>query len=308
MKKTLFGLLLAALLVSFMMMPSLQGLRNRADDQITISPNDTMRDLQVKIQKMREQLRRDGETFEVGLNPAMQYPLEQLCGLKEELAPANVPVMELPTDVQALPTSYTGIYTSIKNQGSCGSCWDFSTTGTAEGVLKKLSGTTYDLSEQYALDCNTDGWNCSGGWYVFNMFCAPYGGRAESCYPYTAVKGTCKSTCGSVATISGYAQVCGSSSVCATTDIKNAIYNYGLVSVAVYADTTFQSYTSGCFSRNTGSGINHAVCLVGWNDTTPCSTGAWYLKNSWGTGWGISGFMWIKYGVMRVGYRTTYAW
>ncbi|MGE5342408.1 MAG: C1 family peptidase [Candidatus Omnitrophota bacterium] len=307
MKKTLLGLLVAAVLVSFMMMPSLQGVRDRSDDQIKFSPDDTMKDLQVKIQKMREEIRRNGDTFDVNINPAMQYPLEQLCGLKEDVAPANMPVVELPAQTMALPTSFTGIYTSVKNQGSCGSCWDFSTTGTAEGVLLKNTGTTYDLSEQYVLDCNTLGYSCSGGWFAFNMFAAPYGGRAETCYPYTATQGTCNATCPSIVTINGYAELCGAA-VCATTDIKNLIYTYGLVSVAVYADSYFQSYTSGCFSRNKGSGINHAVCLVGWNDTTPCASGAWYLKNSWGTSWGLNGFMWIQYGVMRVGYKTTYAW
>ncbi|MGE5342249.1 MAG: C1 family peptidase [Candidatus Omnitrophota bacterium] len=308
LKKSLLGLLIAAVLVSFMMLPSLQGLRDRSDDQIKFSGEDTMKDLQVKIQKMREEIRRSGDTFDVDINPAMQYPLEQLCGLKEDLSiPGEAPVMEANADVMALPTNYTGYYTSVKNQGSCGSCWDFSTTGTVEGAVKKAGGGDQNYSEQYVLDCNTSGYSCSGGWFAFNMFKSPYGARLESCYPYTAVKGTCKSTCGSVKQISAYAEVCGSA-VCSTSSIQTAVYNYGIVSVAVYCDSYMQAYTSGCFSRTASGSVNHAVCIVGWNATTPCSTGGWYVKNSWGTSWGQSGFIWIKYGCQQIGYRTTYCY
>jgi cathepsin L len=51
------------------------------------------------------------------------------------------------------------------------------------------------------------------------------------------------------------------------------------------------------------SSINHAVILCGWDD----AKGAWLLKNSWGTGWGENGFMWIKYGCNKVGYGACYA-
>ncbi|MGE5342683.1 MAG: C1 family peptidase, partial [Candidatus Omnitrophota bacterium] len=76
------------------------------------------------------------------------------------------------------------------------------------------------------------------------------------------------------------------------------------VAAAVYANSTFQAYTSGCFSGTASGTVNHAIVLCGW-DTTACTTGAWKLKNSWGTGWGVSGYMWIKYGSQQVGYKAT---
>jgi C1A family cysteine protease len=96
-----------------------------------------------------------------------------------------------------------------------------------------------------------------------------------------------------------------SSSVPAVSAIKQKIYDYGSVAAAVYADSYFMAYTSGCFSRNASGSPNHAIILVGWDDSR-CTTGAWRLKNNWGTGWGESGFMWIKYGVQKVGYAANY--
>ena len=90
----------------------------------------------------------------------------------------------------------------------------------------------------------------------------------------------------------------------ATLDIKNAIYTYGAVAAAVYVGTPFQYYTSGVFNdcRRRPKSPNHAIQLVGWDD----AKGAWLMKNSWGTGWGENGFMWIAYGCDNVGYAAAY--
>jgi hypothetical protein len=65
-------------------------------------------------------------------------------------------------------------------------------------------------------------------------------------------------------------------------------------------------YSGGVFtideSSACGGGVNHAVILVGWDD----DYGAWRLKNSWGTGWGESGYMWIQYGISNIGTNAAY--
>jgi cathepsin L len=87
------------------------------------------------------------------------------------------------------------------------------------------------------------------------------------------------------------------------TAIKTAIYKYGGVSACVYADQYFQGYTGGVFtSTDRWSQCNHAILLVGWDDTK----GAWLLKNSWSPSWGIDGFMWIKYSANSVGYAAVW--
>ena len=100
------------------------------------------------------------------------------------------------------------------------------------------------------------------------------------------------------------AYVGASNSVPSVDAIKNAIYTYGSVSVGFYVDRYFQAYTGGIFTscKKKVKNINHAVILCGWDD----KTGAWLMKNSWGTGWGEDGFMWIKYGCNNVGYGACY--
>jgi len=316
--KLVLGLLITAVVVSFV---SLQAISRVGDDPIRFNQDDSIRTLQAKIQQMRAEIARNGETFEVEMNPAMQYPIEQLCKLNPSMKPANDMIQERnPQEIStemALPASYCSTYvTSIKDQGQCGSCWDFSTTGDVELCVKKATGTTYDFSEQYVLDCNPDGYNCNGGWFAYDMYMSPYYSHLESCYPYKAVQGTCKTTCANIDYITNAYYVTNGSSVPTTTNIKNAIYTYGGVAAAVYAESYFQAYSSGCFSHNASGSVDHAIMLVGWNDTTPCSTGAWLLKNSWGTSWGVNpncgaattrGYMWIKYGVQQVGYAAAYA-
>jgi len=299
-------LVVAGVLLAFVTLSSMERLpRDREDIKLA--------KITRQIEQMRQELANTGATYEVGYTSAMQYSLEELCTLNPELKPADDYMYENPYDEgfneneisrsEALPASYIGYYTSIKNQGSCGSCWAFATVGAYEGKLLR-GGTSTNLSEQYVLDCNTSGYSCSGGWFAMYMHISPKGARLESCYPYVGYKTTCKTTCAYAYRATGWAYCGNSSSVASTTSIKTAIYNYGSAAAAVYANSTFQAYKSGTFNSCVNSSPNHAICLVGWDD----AKGAWRLKNSWGTGWGESGLMWIKYGCSNVGYSACYVY
>merc|ERR550514_1672389 len=98
---------------------------------------------------------------------------------------------------EALPASVDwtekGAVTPVKNQGQCGSCWAFSTTGSLEGANFVASGKLVSLSEQQFVDCDTVDKGCSGGLmdHAFayaekNAICT------EDSYAYHAKKGTCK--------------------------------------------------------------------------------------------------------------------
>jgi hypothetical protein len=98
----------------------------------------------------------------------------------------------------------------------------------------------------------------------------------------------------------GWRSVPGSPSSIAA--IKEAIYYAGPVSACVHAGAAFCDYDGGVFSQHEGESCTHAIVLVGWDD----AQGIWYLRNSWGTGWGEDGYMRILYGISNVGYWANY--
>lgn len=307
-KMFVFGVLAAFIAVALVFLPSTSARVQDYNKKIA-EESEKAEQMERSLAQMQAAIDREGYTFTVDNNPAMQYSISQLCNLKPEMAGPDSFLYEDGEQfldisrANALPASFMGSYSPIKNQGSCGSCWSFGIIGQLEGQVKKTYGVTKDLSEQNLLDCNTYGYSCSGGYFdAFNNLKSPKGSVYESCDPYVGYRKTCRTTCAVAYRISSWYYVSGSSSVPTTTSIKNAIYSKGTVTAAVYADSYFQAYKTGIFNRNAYGSPNHAIILVGWDD----AKGAWRLKNSWGTGWGESGLMWIKYDVQKVGYGACY--
>ncbi len=212
-----------------------------------------------------------------------------------------------------LPTAFNwcdqGGCTAIRDQGNCGSCWAFGTVGPLESNILIKDGQSKDLSEQYLVSCNTDGWGCSGGWWAhdYHEFKIPpgepdAGAVYESDFRYVAADVPCNPPHPHHEKILDWRFVKSSSSVPKVKDIKDAIYNYGPVAVAVCVNSAFQAYDGGIFIGPSCTSMNHAVVLVGWDD----DQGVWYLRNSWGKNWGESGYMRIAYGVSKVGYSANY--
>jgi C1A family cysteine protease len=214
--------------------------------------------------------------------------------------------LEVPKGV-TYPTRFdwrdSGGVTPARDQGQCGSCWDFCVLSALEAHVKIYGEVEMDLSEQQVLSCSTYGWGCDGAppeiayQYIIN-----HGSVKEECMPYQADDEIpcADETCEKWAKMSHWSSVCNSPNVEA---IKSAIYNYGPVSTLLAAPDTFSYYRGGCFDY-TYFGLNHCVLLVGWDDTLCDGEPAWIGKNSWGDDWGMDGFFYIKQGVCQIGFGT----
>lgn len=244
----------------------------------------------------------EGWTFTVGDNPALHEDLSDLCGLvpPPDWRPARPSRrVEMLTDLPAAFDWRTlGGVTAVKNQANCGSCWAFATIGAFEAAVKIQTGSEFDFSEQALLSCNESGYSCDGGWFVPEM-CADPGSTYESCMPYEADDTVpCDTTCPHDYQLVSWGYVNEYQDIPTVEEIKSAIYRYGPVAAGVLATQAFSAYTGGVFNAGETGDLNHGIVLVGWDD----SKGAWILKNSWSSRWGVGGYMDIAYGTNLVGY------
>jgi len=185
-----------------------------------------------------------------------------------------------------------GAVTPVKNQGQCGSCWAFSTTGSTEGRSQIANGgDIISLSEQQLVDCDTQRDNgCGGGLmdYGFQYIETNGGITTEENYPYRAKDGTCNSAKAAqhAVTVTGFHDVPADNAA----QMMSAV-SAGPVSIAIEADkNVFQLYSGGVFDNpGCGTNLDHGVLVVGYG--TEGGKDYWIVKNSWGASWGEQGYI-----------------
>jgi cathepsin L len=190
-----------------------------------------------------------------------------------------------------------GAVTPVKNQGQCGSCWAFSTTGAVEGAWFISNKTLISMSEQELMDCSKDLGNdsCEGGLmdYAFE-YILHHGICSESSYPYKMADRKSCDSCSPVAQISSYTDINQTDA-----DLAKAVTRQP-VSVAIEADEeAFQFYSSGVLTGDCGTQLDHGVLAVGYGELN--GTQYWKVKNSWGAGWGQGGYILIQRGKAQEG-------
>jgi len=242
-------------------------------------------------------------SFSLAINQFADLTTEEFNKLTKGLRPIERLSSDAKTPVQPnVPASWDwrtkNAVVQIKNQGQCGSCWAFSTTGSVEGSRAINTGQLISLSEQQLVDCSGSYGNqgCRGGLMdnAFQYIIANGGLDSEDSYPYTAQDGSCQynpATCAT--TISGYKDVNAGDE----NDLLNSVYNIGPVSVAIDAShSSFQFYSGGVYYEPScsASQLDHGVLAIGYGTDSASGSDYWIVKNSWGTSWGMSGFIWMS--------------
>ena len=222
---------------------------------------------------------------------AFQMSSEENAGIQETSRRALQEQVSLPDYVNWV---HMGAVTPVKNQGACGACWAFSTTGALEGARFVKTGELVSLSEQNLLDCDHIDLGCNGG-LMDNAFKfdEQKGLCSEADYPYIAKRNpACNVDCTDVpgSIVKTFIDV-------PPGDVNALVSAVAMqpVSIAIEASQfVFQFYKTGvitddsCGSRGS---IDHGVLAVGYGTDLDTQAPYFLVKNSWGPDWGDQGFV-----------------
>jgi cathepsin L len=272
-------------------------------------------DRKQKIEQHNARFAQGKETFTQGHNRFSDLTEAELKSILNGHKPSNKPKRYASLKVKkgtTLPATVDwrtqGAVTPMQDQGYCGCCYTFSSTGALEGQIFLKTGKLVKLSEQNLIDCSASYGNngCDGG-AAENCFTyvSKNGLETESAYPYNQQtyndydyatdpfpeSCTYSSKKNAVPSISGYKSVTPTESA-----LQIAVATIGPIAIAIDASLqSFQNYKGGVYNdtacKNGNNDLDHAVLLVGYG--TLNGIPYWLVKNSWNTGWGVEGYVYM---------------
>ena len=191
-----------------------------------------------------------------------------------------------------------GAVGGVKDQGSCGSCWTFSTAGNIESLYwlqNKKSGPVEEFSEQQLIDCDKSNFGCSGGWPYNAIDWLAHNGGLETDKDYPLRKnysGPCDfSPSKARVQLKGYMNITHDEEI-----IKEALFKLGPLSILLDFTGLFH-YRNGVANPHwCSTWPDHALVLVGYGTK---DGDYWLIKNSWGPKWGLNGYLMLKRGAKK---------
>lgn len=236
-----------------------------------------------------DQFNSNPHSFQLDINHLVDEKMMFMSNFKQKTSCHNCYTSQKDIEVpESIDWRKTNKVTDVKDQGQCGGCWAFSTTGAVEGITAITDNTLVNASEQELIDCSTQNNGCDGGimdkgfeYVINNGLCS------EDSYPYKARDGIChKFLCKQVASIDDFRDVQPNNEIF----LKYAVASQP-VSVAIQANlSSFRFYKKGVYQdENCGTDLDHGVLVVGYGEEMGLPY--WLVKNSWSTKWGDNGYI-----------------
>jgi C1A family cysteine protease len=282
-----------------------------------------MADAGLDLRSVQSALKKAGEPWEAAPNPIASLSTEERRArlgyvpehgdeppleAREQMAAARSPEALAASAIGA-PASFDwrnsggqNYVTAIKDQGNCGSCVAFGVTASVETTLRVQQaspGLDVNLSEASLWYCVAEakqGRRCNSGWWMAPAMDAfrDIGVPDDACFPYTAGDQAC-TQCSDWA--SRATKITGWHEITSVADMKTWLSTRGALGTCFTVYDDFFGYKSGVYKHVSGGVAGgHCVCCVGYSDPGQF----WICKNSWGTGWGESGFFCIGYGQVGI--------
>jgi cathepsin X len=200
----------------------------------------------------------------------------------------------------------------------CGSCWAHGTSSALSDRIKlarKAQWPDIQLSPQVLVNCVTANQThgCQGGdptaaysWIFDNGLtddtCMNYVSQNLQCTDINICR-NCQPGKGCFAVqnpkkyhITQHGQVAGEQNMMAE------LFSRGPIACTIAVTQDLEAYTSGVFVDKTGAmGLDHEIEVIGWGIDSASSTKYWIIRNSWGTYWGQSGWLYLIKGINNLG-------